>query len=159
MSRRDRTASQQHEVEMSVECPLCRRINAIVWPQDAFPLVVTVENQASKRQRDIENQILNIAKELVAGQVTVIAASRELSRLRHDVEPDVADLLFTFEGIDSETDTLPIGEVRKQWNPEALERKDREIGEAEGFYRDSAVEAAGKLIRLLDAPFSSRLSG
>lgn len=111
------------------------------------------------RQRNTEIEILHIAKELVAGRLGVIAASRELNRLRHHVEPEVAELLLTFEGIDSETDTLPIGEVRKQWNPEALERKDREIGEAEGFYRDSAVEAAGKLIRLLDAPFSSRLSG
>lgn len=124
---------------------------------EILSVAVVGENQG--RQRNTEIEILHIAKELVAGRLGVIAASRELNRLRHHVEPEVAELLLTFEGIDSETDTLPIGEVRKQWNPEALERKDREIGEAEGFYRDSAVEAAGKLIRLLDAPFSSRLSG
>lgn len=137
---------------MNVECPLCSKTNAIVWPQDQFPLIVTVENQAPKAQRKIDTQVLHIAKQLVAGKLGVIAASRELSRLRHDVEPQVADVLLTFVGIDSETDTLPIGVVRKEWNPEALERKDRQIAEAERFYRDSAIESACKVIKLLEGP-------
>jgi len=53
---------------------------------------------------------------------------------------------------DSETDAHPIGRVRKEWNRGALEEKDREIAEAERFYRDSAMSAAAELIRLLDAP-------
>jgi DNA-directed RNA polymerase subunit RPC12/RpoP len=152
LSRPDRAIPKQHEVEMNVECPFCSKTNAIVWPQDQFPLIVTVENQASERQRRIEIQVLHIAKQLVAGRLGVIAASRELSRLRHDVEPQVAEVLLTFVGIDSETDTLPIGVVRKEWNPEALERKDRQIAEAERFYREGAMESACKLIRLLEEP-------
>jgi hypothetical protein len=70
--------------------------------------------------------------------------------LRHDAEPQLGKILLTFAGIDSETDTLPIAGVRKEWNLEALERKDREIAEAEQFYRDSAMNAAAELIRLLD---------
>ena len=80
----------------------------------------------------------------------MMAASRELSRFRHDVEPRIAEVLLTFAGIDSETDTLPIGEVRKKWSREALDRKDREIKEAELIYRDSAMSAAADIIRLLD---------
>src|SRR5262249_59003897 len=82
----------------------------------------------------------------------VIAASRELSHLRHDADPEAAELLLTFAGIDSETDALPIGKVRKEWNREALKSKAIEIAEAEQFYRVSAMTAAAKLIRLLDAP-------
>jgi len=52
-------------------------------------------------------------------------------------------------GIDSETDTLPLGEVRQYWNAEALERKDREIAEAEAFYGDAVREVASRLVRLL----------
>ena len=152
LSRPDRPAPKQHEVEMNVECPICSKTNAIVWAQDQFPLIVTVENQAPEAQRKIDTQVLHIAKQLLAGRLGVIAASRELSRLRHDVEPQVAEVLLTFVGIDSETDTLPIGAVRKEWNPEALERKDRQIVEAERFYRDSAIESACKLIRLLEGP-------
>jgi hypothetical protein len=129
------------------------RTNAIVWPQDgSLPLVVAVDNQVSERQRSIEIEILHIAKQLIAGRLGVIAASRQLSRLRHDAAPQVADVLLAFAGIDSETDALPVGGVRKEWNREALERKDKEIAEAEQFYRENAMNAAAELIRLLDVP-------
>jgi hypothetical protein len=86
------------------------------------------------------------------GKIGVIAASRELGYLRHEVEPRIAEILVTFAAIDSETDALPIGTVRKEWNQEALRRKDEEIAEAEQFYRDTAMNAAVELIRLLEAP-------
>lgn len=72
----------------------------------------------SERERNIRAQILDVAKQLIAGQVGVIAASRQLSHLRHEVEPRV--VLLTFTGIDSETDALPIGSVRKEWDQGAL---------------------------------------
>ena len=153
LSRPDKPTHRQHEVEMNVECPFCSRTNAIVWPQDeSLPLVVPLGNRVSEHQKQIRVQILDVAKELIGGRLGVIAASRELSRLRHDVEPQLDEILLTFAGIDSETDALPIGRVRKEWNRDALDRKDREIAEAERFYRDSAMTAAAELIRLLDVP-------
>src|SRR5277367_1742041 len=144
LSRPDKPTHQQHEVEMNVECPFCSRTNPIVWPQDeSLPLVLPIANR-------IRVQILEIAKELIGGRVDVIAASRELSRFRHDVEPQLAEILLTSTGIDSDTGTLPIGTVRKEWNRDALERMDREIAEVERLYRDSAMSAAAELIRLLD---------
>ena len=59
---------------------------------------------------------------------------------------------MTLIAIDSETDALPVGEVRREWSPDALKRKDKESTEAEDFYRDSAINAATKLIRLLETP-------
>src|SRR5262249_41457006 len=51
---------------------------------------------------------LRVARKLVAGETGVIAASRELAWLgyNHEVEPQLADVLLTFTGINSETDTL-----------------------------------------------------
>jgi len=46
----------------------------------------------------------------------------------------LAEVLLVFTGIDSETDTLPIGDVRQHWRLDALERKDREITDAENVY-------------------------
>jgi len=138
---------------MNVECPFCSRTNAIVWPQDeSLPLVVPIGNRVPEREKQIRVQILHVANDLIGGRLGVIAASRELSRFRRDVEPQLAETLLTFVGIDSETDALPIGEMRKEWNRDALEGKDREIAEAERFYRDSAMKAAAELIRLLDVP-------
>jgi len=99
-----------------------------------------------------KSQILSLAKQLLSGQLGVIAASRELSPLRHRVETDLAEVLVVFTGIDSETDALPIGEVRQHWSPDALERKDREIADAEKFYRDTAIEAATRLLQILEVP-------
>ncbi len=105
------------------------------------------------RQRTIpESQILSLAKQFLGGQLGVIAASRKLSPLRHEVEAELAEVLVVFTGIDSETDTLPIGDVREHWSPEALERKDREIIEVENFYRQPATEAATRLLQLLETP-------
>ncbi len=56
-----------------------------------------------------------------------------------------------FAGIDSEK-ILPIDEVRQYWNAESLKRKDREIAEAEQFYRESAMNAATELLRAIEIP-------
>ena len=106
----------------------------------------------AERETKIKVHILRVAKQLIAGQIGVIAASRELGYLRHEVEPQLANVLLTFTAIDSETDALPVGEVRKEWSPHALLHKDKEIAEAEDFYRDSAINAATELIRLLETP-------
>jgi hypothetical protein len=105
-----------------------------------------------ERQNYLRSKILHVAKQLVAGKIGIIAASRELGSLRHEVEPRIAEMLVIFGAIDSETDTLPIGTVRREWNQEALKRKDQEIAEAEEFHRDAAMNAAVELIRLLETP-------
>lgn len=111
-----------------------------------------IRRRAPRANQSSCSLVLRIARQLVAGEIGVIAASRELGYLRHEVEPQLANVLVTFTGIDSETDTLPVGDVRKEWSPEALKRKDKEITEAEDFYRDSAINAATELIRLLETP-------
>ena len=108
------------------------------------------------RQRTIsESQILSLAQQFLGGQLGVIAASRKLSPLRHEVEARLPEVLVVFAGIDSETDALPMGDVRQYWSPEALERKDREIIEVENFYRQPATEAATRLLQLLETPLNS----
>lgn len=103
------------------------------------------------RQRTtLESQILSLAKQFLAGQLGVIAAARKLSPLRHEVEPEIAEALLVFTGIDSESDALPIGDGRQHWSPEALTHKDLEISEVENFYRQSATEAATRLLQLLE---------
>jgi len=111
-----------------------------------------VSKYDAERQTKVRVQILRIARQMLAGEVGIIAASRELGYLRHEVEPQLANVLVTFTAIDSETDALPVGDLRKEWSAEALERKDKEIAEAEDFYRDTAINAATELIRFLERP-------
>jgi hypothetical protein len=97
-------------------------------------------------------EILLLAKQFIAGKAGVIETARALAPLRHDADSEVHELLRTFKEIDSETDTLPVGHVRSYWAPDALEQKNGEIARAEDFYRKAAVEAATRLIQLLDDP-------
>jgi hypothetical protein len=98
----------------------------------------------------VRSQMLSLAKKMLAGQIGIIAAARELRTFQCEVEPEIAAILNVFVVIDSETDSLPVGEVRQLWNSQALEREDRKIADAEHLYRKVATEAGASLIRLLD---------
>jgi hypothetical protein len=63
------------------------------------------------------SHILRVAKELIAREIGVIAASR----LRREFELRIAERLLTIARIGFETDAFPIGSVRKEWNRKALE--------------------------------------
>ena len=83
----------------------------------------------------------------------IIEGSRRLNDLRealgiHHLDDDFVG----FVAIDSETDALPIGDVRRLWNEEALVHKDREVEEAERLYRDGAFEGCRKLIARFGRP-------
>ena len=64
---------------------------------------------------------------------------------------DLTDIFSTFTLIDSETDHLPIGEVRERWALESLARKDADIARSERMYEDLARTAAKELIARLSA--------
>ena len=74
-----------------------------------------------------------ITKAALDGQISILEAVRKLVSLAHtDAVYDEADRLLII-GIDSKTDHLPVGEVRKLWAPDALREKDLEIASAEAF--------------------------
>ncbi len=51
-----------------------------------------------------------------------------------------------FRAIASETDDLPVGEVRAYWAPEALAREDVRIRAAEAQWNDRVQSAAAQLV-------------
>jgi hypothetical protein len=104
------------------------------------------------RSAALKGKILFLAKQFLAGQAGVIATARALALFRHDAGSELGEILLTFATIDSETDALPLGHVRQHWSTQALERKDLEIAEAEDFYRSAAIDAATRLVHLLEPP-------
>ena len=86
-----------------------------------------------------------IAAAVLDGRTTVLEAVRELIPLAHtDAIADEEDRTLVI-AIDSETDALPVGEVRKQWAPHALEAKDAEIARAEELYKAQFLEACKRM--------------
>lgn len=115
------------------------RQTRIVKPPDHIQNVAQWQNYCRK--------IRARAVDLVEGRLGVIDAARELSKLAFWTDLRNDEDLTTFVAIDFETGTLPVGDVRQYWSVEALERKDAEIRRAEELYRQSALEAAGRLIQ------------
>ena len=97
------------------------------------------------------------ALDLIEGRLSVIeTAARTLSKLTYWSELKNDPDLTKFVAIDSETDTLPVGEVRKYWASHALERQDVEIANAEGLYRSTAMQSAQRLAERFDWALEAR---
>jgi hypothetical protein len=94
-----------------------------------------------------QKKIVELARGIISGEVGLIAGSRQLWRLGLDVAPKRDPDFTFFLAIDSESDHLPIGEVRQHWNPDALREKDTEIAKIEALRREKAVEICRRLIQ------------
>ena len=87
-----------------------------------------------------------IAQSVLDGRTTMLEAARELVSLAHtDAIADVEDRKFII-AVESETDHLPVGEVRKLWAAYALKEKDVEIARAEEFYRTHFLETCRRIV-------------
>jgi hypothetical protein len=94
---------------------------------------MTPSSDASEAQQ----KIAETARDMLSGAMSFIEGARLINRLRWAAElaefdPDI----LPFIGIDSETDALPLGEVRKHWAPEALAKLQPEIERLEKWARD-----------------------
>lgn len=79
-------------------------------------------------------QVVETAQAMLDGQLSFLVGSRRLAALRDEVDVAGNDADFTtFVGIDSCTDALPLGEVRKYWSQEALTSLEAEIQSAEAW--------------------------
>jgi hypothetical protein len=118
---------------------------AVILPRmDRTFIDRTASDSERQRAKDIAQAVLD-------GRTTVVEAVRELVCLAHtDAIAEVEDRRLII-GIDSETDDLPVGEVRKLWAPDALEIKDVEIARCEELYKSSFLEACRRIAgRLFD---------
>ena len=111
-----------------------------------YPSPVNDDEQASPSPTP-QQRVVEVASAILRGELGVIEGSRRLCSLRFRVSSLDHDPDFTpFVGIDSETDHLPIGEVRELWAPEALVRLTPEIQATEDHWRQWAFTAAQRLI-------------
>jgi hypothetical protein len=95
----------------------------------------------SERQR-----VREIAQEVLERRTTILEAVRKLYPLAHtDAIANEDDRILVI-AIESETDDLPIGEVRKLWAPYALEAKNAEIVRCEELWKPQFLEACKRIL-------------
>lgn len=88
-----------------------------------------------------------LVSQVLVGKLSILEASRELSKLVYEIDVDERDEDFLiFIAIDSETEHLPIGEVRKMWSKEALWKKESEITNSEKWAREIGLKACRNLL-------------
>jgi hypothetical protein len=93
-------------------------------------------------------KIIDICNKVLSDQLSIIEASRKIVWLTHNEKLDERDEdLVVFQGIDSETDHLPIGDVRIFWNKTSLEAKDEEIKKYEEWAKSFGREVCENLIK------------
>jgi hypothetical protein len=92
-------------------------------------------------------QIVEVAQDLLSGRISLIEGARGLSRTRpcstSENDPD----LLLFVQIDMQTQDIPIGPIRKEWDADALKKKDLEIQKHEALFRESATAAAQRIVK------------
>ena len=91
------------------------------------------------------DKVVHFAKAMTQDEIGIIEGVRYMAWLGFSVGDDLD--LYIFHQIVSQTDHLPVGKVRELWSADALLKKDKEIAQAEQFYKQPALDACQKLIQ------------
>ena len=103
----------------------------------SLPELVTFSNR---------QQAASTARGILEGRVGVIEGSRLLASLSRGTGVEFDADFLPFIGIETETDHLPVGEVRRHWAIDALATKNVELVAAEARYRELAFAACSRLV-------------
>jgi len=108
----------------------------------------TNETEILRAQADV----VATARSILSGTLGIVQGSRRLTSLGHALGAERDPDFTFFVGVDSQTDHLPVGEVRHHWAADALRRTDEELRECEAFFRAGAFRVCQSLIQRYDKP-------
>jgi hypothetical protein len=104
---------------------------------------MNVDSEAQVARREIGET----ARRMLTGSLSFIEGARRIVGLSHNAKLNFDPDIVPFVGIDSETDALPIGDVRRHWAPEALEKPRPEIDRMEKWAREFGTRHCENLIK------------
>jgi hypothetical protein len=91
-------------------------------------------------------EMVRVAHGILDGSIGIVVGARQLTRLRFPSRAENDSDILVFVGIDSQTDHLPLGDVRRLWNIDVLKVKDDELQAYEARVRERAFGACKSLI-------------
>jgi hypothetical protein len=94
--------------------------------------------------------MLEIARGMLDGSVDLIEGCRNLTAFHADASLPQSAAFDVLCGIESETDDYPIGEVRKSYSSELLERLDRDVAKYIDDARPAVLDACRQIIREIE---------
>ncbi|WP_315765505.1 MULTISPECIES: hypothetical protein [unclassified Bradyrhizobium] len=94
--------------------------------------------------------VLKTAQDMLAGNLTYIEGARKIVVARWAARLNERDAdILAFIGIDSETEALPVGPIRKYWQRSALDALQPEIDRSEAWARGFGERHCRNLIHRL----------
>jgi hypothetical protein len=93
--------------------------------------------------------ILETAQDMLAARTSYIEGSRKIIAQRFVARLDSAPEILPFVGIASETEALPLGEIRMHWQAAALEALQPEIEQSEAWARSVGEPHCRNLVTML----------
>ncbi|CAB3788407.1 hypothetical protein [Paraburkholderia caffeinilytica] len=112
--------------------------------EPTFPTPMGITNEALWRKHC--RKIHARAKDLLSGRLGVIETARAMCPLASWTRAENEPEFQLFRAITSESNHLPVGEVRAHWAPYALAREDIHIRAVEDRWREQALAAAARLV-------------
>ncbi|MBD2247992.1 DUF2489 domain-containing protein [Nostoc sp. FACHB-888] len=98
----------------------------------------------------VKTKIIELATKMIKQEIDLLDGCRILVQLQGELK-ESPESFFVLRGIDSETDIFPISEAeKKQCNPEALSRLDKEKNEYILLVKEEILEACRKIITTLN---------
>lgn len=98
----------------------------------------------------LRRHIVVAAHDLLASRISVTEAARGIAAAARKLGNALEEPFVTFVGIDSETDSFPLGSLRERWNGAALEKQDTQRERYEGIVHERALEACREILLRLD---------
>jgi hypothetical protein len=144
--------------ENYIQCSACKpefsgkvrppRINEV-----PSPTVIAQLDSVSRAGaiRGIKAIILGVVRAMRAGQIGTLEGCCGVAAVAWPLnEPELDEILRTFEAVASEVDEFPTGGARDLWSPEALRIKDAEATEYELRVRNTVQNACSLLQERLE---------
>lgn len=100
------------------------------------------ERVSAKRQ-----ELVVLANSMLAGETNLIEGVRQICALRFAVEDPENEVFLAIRGIESETDTFPLGPMRANCSPEYLKRMDSEMQSYLSDAREDILQACREIVK------------
>ena len=95
-------------------------------------------------------KLIETLEAMMGGKLSFIEGSRIVSRLIETAGYDrLSDPLVTFVAIDSETDAVPMGQVRDLWHPDAVAKHEKKWSQSEAWAKQVGEPACPEALKLL----------
>jgi hypothetical protein len=99
---------------------------------------------------DDQGVALEIARNVCDGTVDIVSGCREILRYRGVLQGVSSDAWDVITAIESETDDLPLGDARANWDAEALVKIGLEVAAYIERVRPAAQKAFAEIARVLE---------